>query len=309
MYFLIKEHLEKADKNECRKHEFPYVAIVTRDEFNRESSVFDMGIDMDLDLDTDAELPGVSKVDVNYDSLTGCFSIPDRNDIFGNPHRFLFALDEKGIVFINDDGTAAKLVERVMLTRKWRNPSLERFIYDFMERIVDDDLHLFERYDKRLDEFEDKILAGDMENILEPLLDIRGEILELHTHYEQLLDMSQEFNENENNFFKPENLRYFDMYSNRICRLNDLSNSLRERVIQVRDLYDSQLDVRQNKISTLLTIVATIFMPLTLIVGWYGMNFRYMPELDSPIAYPIVIGICVLIVVGSIIFFKKKKWL
>ena len=59
---------------------------------------------------------------------------------------------------------------------------------------------------------------------------------------------------------------------------------------------------------TILTVVSTIFMPLTLIVGWYGMNFKYMPELDIPIAYPIVLIVSVLIVVISIIFFKKKKF-
>ena len=60
---------------------------------------------------------------------------------------------------------------------------------------------------------------------------------------------------------------------------------------------------------TLLTIVTTIFMPLTLIAGWYGMNFIYMPELSSRWGYPIVIGVSVLIVIVSLVFFKKKKWL
>ena len=60
---------------------------------------------------------------------------------------------------------------------------------------------------------------------------------------------------------------------------------------------------------TVLTVVTTIFMPLTLIVGWYGMNFKYMPELDWVWGYPIVIAVSVLIVIGSLIFFKRKKWL
>lgn len=60
---------------------------------------------------------------------------------------------------------------------------------------------------------------------------------------------------------------------------------------------------------TVLTVVTTIFMPLTLIVGWYGMNFRFMPELQWKWGYPVVITISVLIVSGSLWFFKKKKWL
>lgn len=304
-YYYIKENLEKIPSDEVLTHDYPYVAVVTASEFAKNSDFFDLGIDMDIEYSASA----VTKILVNYDSLTGSFSIPDRKDIFGEPHKFSFAMDEKGIVFINDDGIAKKYIDMVKRTRKWRDPSLERFLYDFLERIVEDDLSFFEQCDKRLDEMEDKILAGEVDNIMEPLLNLRGEVLELHTHYEQLIDLGQELNENENNFFKPENLRYFDMFLNRMARLNDISNSIRERVMQVRDLYHSQLEVRQNKISTLLTIVATIFMPLTLIVGWYGMNFKYMPELEQRWSYPVVFGVCVLIVVISIIFFKKKKWL
>ena len=79
--------------------------------------------------------------------------------------------------------------------------------------------------------------------------------------------------------------------------------------MQLRDMYHTQIDVKQNHIMTLLTIVTTIFMPLTLIVGWYGMNFRYMPELESKWGYPIVIAISLIIIIGSLWFFKKKKWL
>ncbi|MBO7373831.1 MAG: magnesium transporter CorA, partial [Oscillospiraceae bacterium] len=79
--------------------------------------------------------------------------------------------------------------------------------------------------------------------------------------------------------------------------------------MQVRDLYREQLEVRQNRTVTLLTVVTTIFMPLTLIVGWYGMNFTNMPELDSPLGYPLVIVASIAVIVGMLIFFKKKKWL
>ena len=60
---------------------------------------------------------------------------------------------------------------------------------------------------------------------------------------------------------------------------------------------------------TILTVVTTIFMPLTLITGWYGMNFTYMPELDSPYGYPIIIVVALMIAVASLLYFKRKKWL
>jgi len=97
------------------------------------------------------------------------------------------------------------------------------------------------------------------------------------------------------------------MFSSRVERLYYTATHLRDYTIQLNDLYQSQLDVKQNRIMTVLTVVTTIFMPLTLIVGWYGMNFKYMPELDSRLGYPVVILLSILIVTGSLTFFKKKK--
>ena len=94
-----------------------------------------------------------------------------------------------------------------------------------------------------------------------------------------------------------------------MTRLYDSATSLQSYTMQVRDLYQAQLDIKQNRIMTVLTVVTTIFMPLTLIAGWYGMNFRYMPELESKWGYPIVIGVSLAIAIISLIFFRKKKWL
>ena len=121
--------------------------------------------------------------------------------------------------------------------------------------------------------------------------------------------MTQELEENENGFFEEENLRYIHLFMNLLIRRHDSAASIRDHTLQVRDLYHAQLEVRQNRIMTLLTVVTTIFMPLTLIAGWYGMNFRYMPELASPLGYPIVIVVSVAVAVGCLLFFKRKKWM
>ena len=166
-----------------------------------------------------------------------------------------------------------------------------------------------ERYELELNEIEQTIMSGDELFPSGRLNKIRNDIRDLRIHYEQLIDLGQELEENENNFFRQENLRYFKMFLNRMSRLHDNSTSLRDYTMQLRDLYKAHLDIKQNRIMTILTVVTTIFMPLTLIVGWYGMNFRYMPELEWRWSYPIVIALSVLIAVGGLFFFKKKKWL
>ena len=92
-------------------------------------------------------------------------------------------------------------------------------------------------------------------------------------------------------------------------RLRSTASYLRDYSVQIRDLNQQNNETRQNNIMTILTIVTSIFMPLTLIAGWYGMNFKYMPELNSVYAYPLVILISVLIVLVSLWYFKKKHWL
>lgn len=305
MFYLINETLTEISKEQIKGASSQYVAVISSREWALMKDSFDMGIDIEPDI---AAIHS-TKVEVNYDSLTGAFSIPDRNDLSGSNKSFAFALDEKGIVLIDDSGEAQKLINEIMRTKKWRLPSLERFIYDFLEQIVAHDRELLESYELQLDNLEEKIVGGGDEVTAEQINKIRSEIRDLRLHYEHLLDFSQELEENENNFFKHDNLRYFRLFSNRIERLRDSAIAIADHAVQIRDMYNSHLEIKQNRIMTILTVVTTIFMPLTLIAGWYGMNFRYMPELNSVWGYPVIIAVSILIVVGSLWLFKKKKWL
>ena len=296
MYYLIEERLVESDKKQIRTADAQFVAVLTSAQWKTEKDSFDMGID----IEPDSSDIHSTKAEVNYDSLTGSFAVPSREKPSQIEGKFAFALDEKGIVFIDDSGTAEMLILTVQL---------ERFLYDFLEQIVKRDRDLLEHYDKELDAMEGAISNEKGEMVSERVNEIRTEIRDLRVHYEQLLDFGQELEENENSFFKQDNLRYFRLFSNRIDRLRDSAVAISDHASQIRDIYKAHLDIKQNRIMTVLTIVTTIFMPLTLIAGWYGMNFRYMPELDSEWGYPIAITVSLLIVVGSLVFFKLKKWL
>lgn len=305
MYYYIKNTLEKTKKLDFKGGSGQFVAVLTSAEWLENRDKFDMGIEMDIDLSAIHS----TKAEVNYDSLTGTFSIPDRDNISLPNTNFAFALDEKGIVFIDDSGFVDKTISVIISSKRWTMPSLERFIYDFLEQIVARDQIILERVDKELDTIESNILDGEEKDPSQRVSRVRSDLRDLRIHYEQLLDLSQELEENENDFFNEGNTRYFHLFTQRVSRLHDLTASLREYSIQIRDLYQSQLDIKQNRIMALLTIITSIFMPLTLIAGWYGMNFKYMPELEYKWAYPAVIAVSVAIVIVSLIFFKKKKWL
>ena len=305
MYYTIKNTLEPVEKLDLHKKTTRFVAVLTAAEWLETIDEFDMGIEMDIDLSSIHS----TKAEVNYDSLTGTFSIPDREHLSAPNTNFAFVLDEKGIVLIDDSGLVNTLISRLTASKRWTRPSLERFLYDFLEQLMAEDPVILERFDKELDTLESEILAGSDVDPCPRISRIRSDLRDLRIHYEQLLDLCQELEENENNFFKKENTRYFHLCTQRVSRLHDLTASLREYSNQVRDLYQSQLDKKQNHIMALLTVISSIFMPLTLIAGWYGMNFKYMPELEYKAAYPITIIVSAAIVVISLVFFKKKKWL
>ena len=304
MYYLIENTLMECSGIPEKENQEQYVAILTPEQWQKDYGVFDLGIDMDfetLDIHT-------TMAEVNYDSITGSFAIPcidDENIIY---KRFAFVIDEKGIVFIDKNDSVQEIINRISLTRKWRMPSLERFIYDFLEEIISSDLTLLESYEKQLAET-DKAINSREEIDLESVNIIRDHVRVLRTHYDRLIDLAQELEENENEFFKEENVRYFSLFSKRAARLFDMSTALVDYTTQIRDDYEANLTDKQNHIMTILTVVTTIFSPLTLITGWYGMNFKYMPELDSIYAYPAVFIISLLIAILSLLYFKHKKWL
>ncbi len=282
-----------------------FVAVVTPQEWAKKAPLFNIGTEQDL-----LSAPVAStKAEVNYDSLTGSFLIPDRGALDKRDWRFAFALDARGMVFIDDNGKAEEMVMAISRSKHTKKGCLERFLYDFLETIIENDLRVMEDMEKELDEFEARILAEEEKLSLERINEMRSQTRELRIHYAQLIDMTQELEENENGFFKEKDLHYLHLFMNRMLRLDDIAASLRDHTSQVRELYQTQLDVRQNRTMTLLTVVTTIFMPLTLIAGWYGMNFRYMPELDKTWGYPAVILVSLAIAIGCLIFFKKKKWL
>ena len=301
IYYSIRETLERCSV----KPDAPYVAVMNISEWHDLKDSFDMGIDLEMNL---SEIYG-TKAEVNYDCLTGTFSIPDRKDLSHDDHQFAFALDEKGVVFIDNSEYAGNLTEQIRKNKRWKSPSIERFLYDFLEQIVKSDLRLMENYEQVLDEQESLIVSDVNPEYMNCVNSIRRDVRDLRNHYAQLTDFSQELEENENGFFADENLRYFHLFSNRVDRLYGIASYLRDYTEQLGDIYHLQLEAKQNRIMTVLTVVSTIFMPLTLITGWFGMNFRYMPELESPLAYPIVILVSIVIIVASLIYFRKKKLL
>lgn len=136
---------------------------------------------------------------------------------------------------------------------------------------------------------------------------LRKTLLLQKRYYEALLSLFEELEEGKRGSLEDAQQAFLQYLGRRADRVYRMVLSLREYLSHVSEAYQSQTDIELNRVMKFFTVITAIFLPLTLIVGWYGMNLS-MPEYRFAYAYPVVIAVSLAIVVGSILYFKKKKW-
>lgn len=185
----------------------------------------------------------------------------------------------------------------------------ERLIYAFLDSIISRDNRVLEDFEFRIHKLEGRIFEGEEdEDFNRALLSSKTDLLYLRNYYVQFMDLGQELFNNENDLFDEKNLLYFRIFREKAERLMQNVTMLSDNVFQIREAYQAMMDVNLNRTMKVLTVISSIFMPLTLITGWFGMNFTHMPMLKWRYGIPMVVLICAVVVGGMVVLFKKKKW-
>ncbi len=141
------------------------------------------------------------------------------------------------------------------------------------------------------------------------LYEIKNQAGRLHRLLWPLREVTAHLERDESGLFSPAVEPFLrDLYDH-TTQVVELADSIREQVSGLVELHLSVMGYRTNEVMRVLTVIASIFIPLTFIAGLYGMNFKYMPELDLPYAYPVALAAMGGVALGLLIFFKKKKWL
>ncbi len=229
--------------------------------------------------------------------------LKDRIALFVKANLFL-------IVIIEDlDSSISKDLESSLKQINFQTVTLERLIFGFLERFIYNNYGILEKIESELGKHEDRIDHNRLnKNFNFEITGIRKKLLLLDNYYEQLIIIGEELADNSIGIFSETNLRYFKLFTDRANRLSGNTRMLNEYCTHVREAYNAQLDYNLNNIMKIFTVVTTIFLPLTLIVGWYGMNLK-MPEFSWDYGYLFVILLCITVVTLCIIYFKKKKFL
>ncbi|MBR1763051.1 MAG: hypothetical protein IJ731_06760 [Eubacterium sp.] len=189
------------------------------------------------------------------------------------------------------------------------NLTIEKLIFAFIDALISNDFKYIEDKGNEITLLEEEVIKDNVEDDFSlELLHLKKELLTMHNYYEQLLDITDAIEENENELFNDDKLIYIMNVSNKIQRLREDTDSLSSSVNHLQDAYSSSLDIKLNNVMKRFTVITSIFFPLTLIVGWYGMNFRAMPEFAWKYGYVYVIALSVIVVSVLIFISKKKKW-
>ncbi len=181
--------------------------------------------------------------------------------------------------------------------------------YVILDTIVDEYFVVEDNLDEVIDPLEENILFNPTKEMLQTLQRIRRNLISMKRNISPLRELLATILRSDNPLFQEKTLRYYGDVYDHILRVTDSLESYRERISAMHDIYLSSASNKLNETMKILTIFASIFIPLTFIAGVYGMNFEYMPELKWRWGYPIIWIIFITISIGLLFFFKKKKWI
>ncbi len=190
--------------------------------------------------------------------------------------------------------------------RKWGSDYL---VYLIMDAVVDEYFVLQDAFDEFIETVEDELLSNPTVRILTVIQKIKRELIFLRRTISPMRELLKAIQHCESELLDERTLRYFgDVYDHSI-RISETMESYRDLIAGMLDIYLSSASNKMNETMKVLTVFASIFIPLTFIAGVYGMNFQYMPELGWKWGYPALWGVFIGISAFLLRYFKRKNWL
>ena len=181
--------------------------------------------------------------------------------------------------------------------------------YALIDAVVDHYFLILEKMGERIEHFEEQLHVKPTPEILQAIYDLKREMIYFRKQVWPMREVLNTWQKAEFALVQEANNVFIrDVYDHTI-QVIDTIESFRDIISGMMDLYLSTVSNKMNEVMKVLTIMATIFIPLTFVAGIYGMNFKYMPELEWKWSYPVLWMVLIVIFAGMVFYFKRKKWL
>ncbi len=181
--------------------------------------------------------------------------------------------------------------------------------YAILDTIVDQYFIILEQISDRLEDLEDEVITDPTPKTLDTIQDLKRELLYIRKVVWPLREAIGRLSRGDIPLFEHNTLIYVrDVYEH-VIQIIDSIETFRGIVSGMLDIYLSSVSNKMNEVMKVLTVIATIFIPITFLTSLYGMNFHFMPELDWPFAYPLLWLVILLISGGLLLYFKRRDWL
>jgi magnesium transporter len=226
-------------------------------------------------------------------------------------HVTLILGDRFVLSFLEDEGDVFESV-RDRIRRgagRVRRMGADYLAFCLVDAAIDHYFLAVESIGDWVEHFESRLLANAMQVELGEIYRFKRELLEVRRAVWPLREVLSAINRSESPLLQPENQVFWrDLYDHAV-QVMDMVENARESMASMHDTYLSSLSNRMNEVMKVLTIISTIFIPLTFIAGIYGMNFKNMPELEWRDGYFVILGIMVAIAVALVVYFRRQRWL
>jgi magnesium transporter len=190
-----------------------------------------------------------------------------------------------------------------------RRMGADYLAYALVDALVDSYFLALERIGERIETIQDKLITDPRPETLRAIHDLKRDLIFLRKSVWPLREVTGTLERGETSLVGESVLIYLrDVYGH-VIQVMDTVETFRDMINGMLDIYLSSISNRMNEVMKVLTIIATIFIPLTLITGVYGMNFQHMPELAWPLGYPLVWVVMLAIAGAMLLYFRRKKWL
>ncbi|MBK5214118.1 MAG: magnesium/cobalt transporter CorA [Flavobacteriaceae bacterium] len=236
----------------------------------------------------------------------------DENEQLTNEHVSMVMGKDYLVTFQESEGDVfGDLRERLEHGKgRIRGAGADYLMFAILDAVVDNYFTVVEFLSNKVEMLEDKLFDDKEDpNIIQEIQELKKEILKIRKAVLPLREVINRLEKIEIPLIEERTNKYIrDLYDH-IIQVNESVEIYREMIWGLMDMYMTTISNKMNEVMKVLTIMASIFIPLTFMAGIYGMNFDHMPELHFKYSYYYLLGVMVLVFLGMILYFKRKKWL